>query len=217
MTPDVPARERTRMPRAALLRDLGVNAVAPYATYLILHAHDLATVPALALGALFPAAAIIFDFVRGRVQALGLIVLVATAASIVGALLFTSPYLLLAKGSLVTGGVGTLFLLSLAARRPLVFHLVGGTGQDQAGRERYATLWQSAPRFRWLMRRLTLIWGAALYVEATLRLLLIELLPIVVFLPISEAMWIIFFAAMTMWSWRYGGRQMAEIQDAGAT
>ena len=215
MTPEAPERERTRMSRVALLRDLGVNAVAPYATYLLLHAHGLATIPALALGALFPAAATTFDFVRsGRVQALGLIVLVATAASIAGALLFTSPYLLLAKGSLVTGGVGTLFMLSLVAHRPLVFHLIGGTGQDQAGRERYAVLWQNVPRFRGLMRRLTVIWGVALYVEAALRLLLIELLPIVAFLPISEAMWIVFFAAMTLWSWRYGSRQMAGIDSA---
>jgi hypothetical protein len=111
MVAEVPVRERTWIPRTALLRDIGVNAVAPYATHLILHAYGLATVPALAFGALFPAAATIFDFVRGgRVQALGLIVLVATAAGIIGALLFTSPYLLLAKGSLVTGLVGTLFL-----------------------------------------------------------------------------------------------------------
>lgn len=45
-------------------------------------------------------------------------------------------------------------------------------------------------------------------------MLLIELLPLVVFLPISEAMWIIFFAAMTLWSWRYGSRQMAGFNSA---
>jgi hypothetical protein len=67
------------------------------------------------------------------------------------------------------------------------------------------------------MRRLTLIWGVALYVEATLRLVLIELLPIAVFLPVSEAMWIIFFAAMNLWSLRYSSRQMARIRDVGAT
>ena len=207
--------QSVRPSRATLLRDIGVNAVAPYVTFLILHGRGLGTATALAAGAVFPAGATIVGFLaQRRVQALGIIVLIATAAGIVGALLFTSPYLLLAKGSLTTGGVGTAFLLSLATRRPLVFHLVSTTGQDQAGRQRYTTLWDTTPPFRDLMFRLTLIWGVALYAEALLRLLLIELLPIAVFLPVSETMWIVFFAAMTAWSWRYGARRMARLREA---
>jgi len=95
-----------------------------------------------------------------------------------------------------------------------VFHLVSTIGQDQAGRQRYTTLWDTTPPFRNLMYRLTLIWGVALYAEALLRLLLIELLPIAVFLPVSETMWIVFFAAMTAWSWRYGVRRMARLREA---
>jgi hypothetical protein len=207
--------ERPRASRSALLRDIGANAVAPYATYLILHGQGIAVVPALAAGAVFPAGAVILGFaLRKRIEALGIVVLVATVASIIGAMFFTSPYLLLAKGSLITGGVGTVFLLSLAAHRPLVFYLVSSTGQDQAGRERYMALWETVPPFRLLMRRLTLIWGIALYAEASLRLLLIGLLPIEVFLPVSEAMWIVFFAAMTAWSWRYGARHIQRARDA---
>ena len=108
--------------RLALVRDIGINAGAPYATYLTLRAYDVGVVPALAAGAIFPVTAIIVGFVRKRrVDALGMIILVATAASILGSMLLTSPYLLLAKGSLLTGGIGTLFLLSLMARRPLIF------------------------------------------------------------------------------------------------
>ena len=82
---------------SALLRDIGVNAVAPYVTFLILHDRGIGTAAALAAGAVFPAGATIVGFlVQRRVQALGIIVLIATAAGIVGALLFTSPYLLLA-------------------------------------------------------------------------------------------------------------------------
>jgi hypothetical protein len=66
------------------------------------------------------------------------------------------------------------------------------------------------------MRRLTWIWGVALIGEATLRLLLIDLLPIEVFLPISEIMWIALFAGLTAWSWRYGGRRMAAFRAQAA-
>jgi hypothetical protein len=200
--------------RLALIRDIGINAGAPYATYLTLRAYDVAVVPALAAGAIFPVTAIIVGFVRKRrVDALGMIILVATAASILGSMLLTSPYLLLAKGSLLTSGVGTLFLLSLMARRPLIFYLASTTGQDAAGRAEYEQMWQDEPRYRWVMRRLTLVWGLGLYCEAALRLVLIPLLPIAVFLPISEALWIAFFLALGAWSWRFGARHVAELEE----
>ena len=120
--------------RTVLLRDIGVNVVLPYATYLLLTYQDVPTVQALAAGAVFPVAAIIVGFVRERrVQALGMIVLVATVASILAALYFTSPFLALAKGSLFTGSLGVVMLGSLFARRPLVFYLarVGGDEEDR--------------------------------------------------------------------------------------
>jgi hypothetical protein len=67
------------------------------------------------------------------------------------------------------------------------------------------------------MRRLTAIWAVGLLLEATVRLMLIPLLPIAVFLPISEAMWIVFFAAMTAWSWRYGTRVGSAARAAAKT
>ncbi|MFO1028859.1 MAG: VC0807 family protein [Acetobacteraceae bacterium] len=203
--------------RGALLRDIGVNAVVPYVTYLLLRHLGVAVIPALAAGAVFPAGAALVTFRRaGRIDALGVIMLVATGASMIGALLFTSPYLLLAKGSLITGGIGVLFLGSLAAQRPLVFHLIGSTGQDASGAALYDTLWNTVPPFRTLMRRLTLAWGVVLITEAALRLLLIDLLPIEVFLPVSEVMWIAVFAGMTAWSWRYGARRMSALRSAAS-
>ena len=73
---------------------------------------------------------------------------------------------------------------------------------------------QTEAVYRRLMRRITIVWAAALFVEATLRLVLIPLLPIAVFLPVSEALWICCFLLMIGWSWRYAGRVMAYEQDA---
>jgi hypothetical protein len=198
--------------RNVLLRDIGVNVVLPYATYLFLSSQDVPTVQALAAGAVFPVAAIIVGFVRERrVQALGMIVLVATAASILAALYFTSPFLALAKGSLFTGGLGLMMLASLLARRPLAFHLAR-LGGDDDDRQHAETLWETEARYRRLMRRITWVWAVALLCEASLRLMLIPVLPVALFLPISEAMWIGCCALMIAWSWRYGARQMELIE-----
>lgn len=197
--------------RTNLLRDIAVNAVLPYGTYLLLTSRGVPTVYALVAGAVFPIAACIVSFIRERrVQVLGLIVIVAVAASAIGALYFTSPSLALVKGSLITGTVGLLFLASLLRPRPLVFHLVS-TGQDAASRQRANALWDTTPGYRSLMRQLTAIWAIALLAEAALRLALIPLLPIAIFLPLSEAMWIGFFTLMTAWSWRYGRRTVARL------
>jgi hypothetical protein len=197
--------------RTNLLRDIAVNAALPYGTYLLLTSRGIPAVPALVAGSVFPIVAGIVGFIRERrVQVLGVIVIVAAAASAIGALYFTSPLPTLAKGSLITGTVGLLFLASLLRPRPLVFHLAS-TGQDAGGRQRANEQWDTTPGYRSVMRRLTAIWAIALLVEATLRLVLIPLLPIAIFLPVSEAMWIGFFTLMTAWSWRYGRRAVARL------
>ena len=176
--------------RRGLLQEIGVNAVLPYATYFALTGQGVPTVTALLAGTVFPVgAALLSIYQERRVAALGVIVLAATAASVAGALWFTNPVLLLAKGSLVTGVVSLVFLASLAARRPLIYYLAS-TGKGPEARHQAEALWQSQPVYRSVMRRLTLTWALAMLAEASMRLLLIPLLPIAVFLPISEMMWI---------------------------
>lgn len=204
-----PTTEPARSDRWGLVLNIVVNAVLPYVTYLLLTRYGVATVPALVAGAVFPATATVVGMIRsGRVEALGIIVLVATAASVVGALWFTSPYLVLAKGSLITGFLGLIFLASLAANRPLIYY-AALAGQDEATRQSADALWQAEPGYRHLMRRLTLVWGIAMIGEAGLRLMLIPFVPIAIFLPMSEIMWFGFFAVMMAWSWRYGRHMMA--------
>ncbi len=62
-----PAAPQTPRPsRLALVRDITVNAIAPYVTFLLLRANGVDIVPALAAGAIFPAGATIFALVRDR-------------------------------------------------------------------------------------------------------------------------------------------------------
>lgn len=202
--------------RAGLLKDILFSAALPYAAYLLLRHYGIATVYALVAGAVFPMASTVLAFVRERrVQALGIIVLAATAASMLGALAFTTPYLVLAKESVITGFVGLTFGVSLFAHRPLVFHL-SLAGKDAAARQYWNLLWASVPQFRRVMRQLTVIWAVGLLAEATLRLVLIALLPIAVFLPVSATMWIAFMGLLSAWSWRYGRRRVATLPNLPA-
>ncbi len=200
--------------RRALIRDIGINAVLPYATYLALTAYGVATVPALVAGAIFPTGAILFSAIRERrVQAIGVIVLVATAASVASALWFTSPFLALARGALMTSLIGIAFLGSLLAPRPLIYSLANAA-QDPAARAETEAEWVEDPLYRRMMRRLTWVWGLAMLVQAGLSLALIATLPVVVVMPVNEVFFWCFFGAMMAWSWRYG-RKVMEAGEAG--
>jgi hypothetical protein len=200
--------------RGRFLRDILINAVCPYATYLVLINHGFSTVYALTPGAVFPAGATIFDFIRERrVQALGLIVLAAVGASVLGALYFQSPFLALAKGSLIDAVLGLLFLLSLLLPRPLVSYLIT-MSQDAEGRTEMAVLWHENEVYRHVLTRLTIIWGVGLLAEAALRVWLILLLPVAVFLPVGETLGISFVVVMIAASWWYGRRYLPQ-DDAG--
>jgi hypothetical protein len=189
-------------------KDILVSAGLPYLTFLYLSSQGVSTVTALAVGAIFPIGSIVIAFVRSRrIQAIGILTLSATLASVIASLYFNSAYLALAKGSLITGCVGLVFGLSLFAKRPLVFYL---KSSDAEGRARAETLWQTAPQFRKTMRFITAVWCIGLMSEAIVRLVLIPLMPVDVFLPVSEVMWIACFGLLMVWSYRYGRSKMAK-------
>jgi hypothetical protein len=202
--------------RRTLIRDIGVNAVAPYATYLALTAYGIGTVPALVAGAIFPTAAILIGAIRQRrVQAIGIIVLTATAASVASALWFTSPFLALARGALMTTLMAVVLLGSLLARRPLLFHLANAA-QDAAGRQEAEAEWAADPVFRRMMRLLTTVWGVGLLVEAGLSLVVIASLPVGAVIPVNEVLFWAFFGALGYGTYRYGQRAIAAQESSGA-
>ncbi len=189
--------------RRGLIRDIGVNAVAPYATYLGLTAYGVDTVWALVAGAIFPTAAILVGAIRQRrVQAIGILVLTATAASVGSALWFTSPFLALARGSLMTALTAIVLLASLMMRRPLLFHLANA-GRDAAAREEAETEWNAEPAVRRMMWQLTAVWGVALLVETALSLVVIVSLPVAAVIPVNEGLFWAYFGALAFGSYKY--------------
>lgn len=186
--------------------DIIFGAVLPYIAFLVARHFGLSNVHALAIGSLFPIATIAATYAASRrIAAVSIITLTATLASLAASLWFNSTYLALLKNSLITGCVGLIFLASLLAPRPLVFFLAseGGTGK----RAEHEGFWQTRPGYRRTIREMTLIWAVVLIAEAATRAVLIPLLPIDIFLVVSEVMWIVVFAGMIAWSIRYGKRR----------
>jgi hypothetical protein len=201
--------------RRGLIRDIIVNAVLPYATYLGLTAWGVATVPALVAGAVFPTTSILFGAIRQRrVQAIGIIVLTATAASVASALWFTSPFLALARGALMTMLMAAVLLGSLFARRPLLFHLANA-GQEAEARREADVEWTSDPAFRRTMRLLTAVWGVGLLLEAGLSLVVIVSLPVAAVVPVNEVLFWAFFGVLGYGTYRYAQSATEPVKGGG--
>ncbi|HEY2222046.1 VC0807 family protein [Actinomycetospora sp.] len=146
--------------------------VAPFAVYELLSGRT-SEVTALAVGAVFPAAATLWTLVRTRrPDPIALMTLAGIVVGLAGALLFASPLFLLLKESVVTGVVGLVFLGSLLAARPLTF-IMGRTmmATTDAERSAFAATWDIGA-VRAGHRRTTLQWGAALITDAALRAVL---------------------------------------------
>jgi uncharacterized membrane protein (UPF0136 family) len=146
--------------------------VAPFAVYELLSGRT-SEVTALAVGAVFPAAATLWTLVRTRrPDPIALMTLGGIVLGLLGALVFDSPLFLLLKESAVTGTIGLVFLGSLLVARPLTFALGRSMmATTSAERSAYDATWD-VPGVRAGDRRTTLEWGAALVLDAGLRTVL---------------------------------------------
>ena len=163
----------------------------------------MATAPALAVAAIVPLGDAVWDYVRTRRT--GAIAVLISASLLIGAALtlFTGrSAFALVQGSLVTGTIGIVFLVSLATARPAIFALARqySTGGDAASSAAWDARWNEEPRFREGMRYLTLIWGAGLLSEALVRAALVAVLPAAtaaLFSPLLDAATIVALIAYT--------------------
>lgn len=162
-----------------------LNVVAPYAAYQVLTAHGSSEVAALSAASVFPLAAVIAAAVRSRrLELFGLLSAASIALGLLSGLVLHDPHVLLVKDSLVTGALGMVFLGSLAAPRPLTFHFVRQLKGGRAAPE-LEQRWSHSAGFRARMRQMTVVWGATLLGEASLRVVLAFLISPSVLLAIS--------------------------------
>jgi intracellular septation protein A len=167
--PSEATERRGQLLKAALNPTVLLGIVAPFVVYELLSGRT-SVVTALAVGAVFPAAATLWTLIRTRrPDPIALMTLGGIVIGLAGALLFDSPLFLLLKESVVTGTIGLVFLGSLLASRPLTFVLarsmMASTPAQLAALE---ASWDRST-VRAGHRRTTIEWGTALVVEAGLR------------------------------------------------
>jgi hypothetical protein len=174
--PAEPSASRARRVLRHVAPTLLLGIVAPIVTYDVLSGHT-SDVTALAVGAAFPAAAVLWTLGRTRrPDPVALMTLAGIVLGLIGALVFDNSLFLLLKESVVTGAFGLVFLGSLLAARPITFALGRAmTATTPGEQETYDATWDE-PAVRAGHRRTTLEWGAALLVDAAGRAVLAAVL-----------------------------------------
>jgi hypothetical protein len=202
-----PDTDASRIPKArfgALYRSLFVTVGLPFiALQLLLH-RGWSPISALTVAAIFPFAAAVVSIVRTRrVEVLAALSLAGILAGIGLSLLTGNAVFAIVKDSLLTGVIGTLFLASLAGRRPLIFRLAGELyGDDQVASAAHEALW-NWPAARHTFRLLTLVWGVGLWTEALTRVVVALTLPAATAAALSPAIALVAIGALTVWTVLY--------------
>lgn len=155
-----------RLLRPALGLALGL--LAPVLLYYVLRGFGVSVYVALVVTALVSALPSAVQLVRRRrVNRIASYFCAMSVAALLISLLPGSTEFLLAKGAVLTGVTGVLFLLSLRAEHPIVFVL---TRPLLEGRMNWPADWERlhgrSSRFRRMWRVATIMWGTGLILDA---------------------------------------------------
>lgn len=210
---------------AEIVVSILVGGVAPYVAYVLLRP-TLAEVPALMIGAMFPAALELVSLARHRrLDPLSTLNLVALAVSVALVASGGSARFILIKESLVTGAIGVGFLASALLARPAHFYLSRQfmTGNLPERVARYNLAWEKVPYMHTVLRTTTVVWGAAFVIEVVVRLVLVFRLSTQQMLAVGPILFYAMLLAVIVWTVAYARRArprvvaMLEQAQASAT
>jgi len=187
--------------------DFLVNLGGPFLVYQLAAGH-MSETAALMLSSAPPIAWSVGQLIWSRkLDMLSLLVIAGIALSLVATLLGGSPRLLLVRESLITGIFGLIFLGSLLFPKPLMFYIVKTTVTKQGmSEEAFASRW-SIPGFRFTFKLMTVVWGAGLLVEATVKIILAFTMPAGLFLVVSPMISYSIYFGLLGWSILYGNQR----------
>lgn len=184
-----------------MLPMLLINAVAPFSINLIAQ-HYVSSIDSLLLASAVPAVYTLGSFIwKRRVDVFGLLVVVSLLLSVVFALVFKSPRLLLLQSSAVSGLFGVVMLVSLLFSHPVLFYIARSfmTQHDPVRIAPFNADW-SIPQIRAFYRLLTLVWGSVTIAELVLHTVLVFHLPISTMLMLSPILSIAAIMPAAHWS-----------------
>lgn len=166
-----------------------IGGLAPFLVYELVRPHLGSQVAALLVAGCVPAVWVgVMAVVQRRIEPIGLLVVAGLG---IGALMAVSgggPFAFKARDGAFAGCFALACFASLAARRPLMFHLGKSVsaGNDPEKLQAFDTLWELPTGAR-TFRVITVAWGVGLAVDAVAQLVLDAVLPTSAFLVVDPA------------------------------
>ncbi|MEU8526868.1 MULTISPECIES: VC0807 family protein [Streptomyces] len=192
---------------------IGLNVVAPIITYNQLSEHGWSDFSALLVSGAWPVLDSVISLAwRRKLDEFGIVALVFLVITAVVSLVGThSPRALLIKDSGVTGLFGLLCLVTLFARRPLMFYFGRKFATDgtPASTAWWNGMWQF-DGFRSTMRTMTVVWGVAYIAEALVRIGLAFVLSTSTMVIVSPIMIYGVLGGLALWTAWFSKRRAAE-------
>jgi hypothetical protein len=193
----------------AQLIGLLLDIAAPIGLFYLLRGVGVDAYLALLAGAVAPAATTVVGLLRRRrIDGIGLSMVALILLSALVSLLTASPRFLLVRDGWLTGAWAIWFLASLLTRRPVAFAFARPLLEGRRAFDRtthrwvrpttrsWDALWDDLPGFRRAWQVCTAIWGAAMLLDAVLRIVMAYTLPVDVVPGLGGALWPVTFVLL---------------------
>jgi len=211
--PETPEGDTRASGMAQLVRGLLIDVGLPIITYYVLRAAGVSEWIALLAATGVAGARIVWGIaVRREVNQFATVMLLVYGIGLVLALVTGDERILLLKGSLITGSIGAVFLVTaIIGKRPLTLAAMKSFQPSRAAEldEEFRT----EPIARRANILSSYVWGIGLLAEAILRIPVVYLLPIDIGYLLSELMLIAAFVLLigwTVWYMRHLARNSAD-------
>lgn len=198
----------------ALAGELALDVGLSLAAFWLAIAAGWGTVGAiLAAGAVAVARAAWTAIVRSALDTSLLLVVLGFLTSLILALVSGDARVLLLKGSAGLVLFGVVAAASLVWGRPLLFWLVRRfVAPGPEGRQEWEELWHGSTPFRWLYRRLTLVWALVYLLAAAGHVTAVLALPVEVSAPFLRAATPLLTLTMIAWTAWFSARAERDLE-----
>jgi hypothetical protein len=191
------ASQYEAVPLRSGLTTLLVDVLLPVALYYALRAGGVDQVAALLACGAPPAVRVAVVLVRTRrVDTIGALVLAGVALGIATSLMGGDARTLLVRNALLGFAFALWTLVSLRARRPLVYGVA--TSLAPAREDVLERAWAGDPSFRRVWRRITVLWGCGLLVQAAASVTMAATLPVDAVPGLDGALWLAMFVVLLL-------------------
>lgn len=193
--------------RAYVVLTLLVNGIVPWALYVWL-SHYISSIAALSIATMVPLVDNLIHLAKHRrMDAFGSLMLFTFLLTLLLVWMGGSEKILLVRESLITAGVGLVFLGSLFFRRPLMFYLAIRFVPNNE----FAASWEHT-YFRFVMRLMTFVWGLILTAEAAVRVVMVYEMSTERYLALSNFVLYGFIGAAILWTVAYRRHSAAKFK-----